>query len=294
MKSIIGMTVLFSASVLAGCVGDEGADSSDETRAALVAPSILADPTAFRFVDLDLRDPHVFVSFLGCRDVTDTPFFGFSVNGQIATSIGTDSDADGLLDFSPLVVFRPLDPATETGAADVLTGACTAADPSTCSAGDATVASVAVTNTATGACLAALEGTTGNYTPAITSPTDACFSTSTATLQLMLAQIPITLSNAQVAAEYSGDPATGLVDGLLRGFISEADADATVLPATLPLVGGRSLSSLLPGGTGNCSTRNDKDTVDGVTGWWFYLNFTAQQWAWTDPPPADPTEPTEP
>ena len=60
---------------------------------------------------MDLRDPHVYVIVLGCRDVTDTALLGFSVNGRLQTSIQTDADVppDGLLDLSTLIEFLPLD-----------------------------------------------------------------------------------------------------------------------------------------------------------------------------------------
>jgi hypothetical protein len=280
MTKLLVAPVLF-ALVATGCAGRDAEPGED-----LVSDEewlALADvPTAFRFTDLDIRDPHTRVRFLGCRDVTDTALLGFSVNGQIATSIGTDDDADGNYDFSPLLVFRPLDQSGVSTPLDVVTGACTAVEPTTCSTGGGTPLVTDATNTATGTCLAPVAGTTSGYNPAVTSPTDSCFTSGEGTLQLVLADIPITLTHTQVAAEYGGDPATGLVDGLLRGFISEAQADATVLPSTLPLVGGKPLSSLLAGGTGNCATTSDKDTVDGVVGWWFYLNFSAQPVAWVD------------
>jgi hypothetical protein len=50
--------------------------------------------------------------------------------------------------------------------------------------------------------------------------------------------IPIPLQDVQVGATYVGNPATQLTNGLMRGFISETDADNTILPASLPLVGG--------------------------------------------------------
>jgi hypothetical protein len=273
MRKLLVATLVLST----GCMGGEADQVTDQR-----GLELLDEPTAFRFVDLDLRDPHIRVRFLGCRDVTDTALLGFSVNGQIASSLTTDDDADGDLDFSPLLVFRPLDQGAETSSVDVLTGACTATDPTSCSSGGATPTPSTATNTAVGTCLSPLAGTTSGYSPAITSPADSCFSTDEGTLNLVLADIPITLTNTRVAAEYSGDPATGMVDGLLSGFISEAVADATILPNTLPLVGGRPLSSLLAGGTGNCATTSDKDTVNGVVGWWFYLNFTAQTVPWVD------------
>ena len=78
-----------------------------------------------------------------------------------------------------------------------------------------------------------------------------------------------------VRATFVGLPAQGLVNGLLRGFISETDADNTIMPASLPLVGGQPLSALLAGGTNNCAPHSDIDINQGVSGWWFYLNFSA-------------------
>lgn len=37
-----------------------------------------AQSDSFRISEMNLRDPHVFVDFLGCRDITDTPLVGFS------------------------------------------------------------------------------------------------------------------------------------------------------------------------------------------------------------------------
>jgi len=51
---------------------------------------------------------------------------------------------------------------------------------------------------------------------------------------------------------------------------------------TLPVLGTRTLSSLLPGGTGNCSPRDDRDMNGADRGWWFYLNFTAPRVTWVD------------
>jgi len=106
------------------------------------------------------------------------------------------------------------------------------------------------------------------------------------TLMLMLAGVTITLEDARVAATYTGNPATGLTTGFVRGFISETEAQSITLPATLPLVGGQTLSAILPGGMGNgCANRgDDRDTgPDGTTrGWYFYINFTAPRTPYMD------------
>jgi cysteine-rich repeat protein len=239
-------------------------------------------PTAFRFSDLDLRDPHVWVSFLTCNDVTDNSLAGFSVNGQIQTQIQTDGNADGFLDLSPTLVFRPFSQTAATMPVELHFATCTAPMSSTtCTAtsGGMVVMGTA-TNQTTGTCLAPLPGTTRPYTPAIATPTAPCFVSNAVTLTINIGGIPITLHDAQVAARYVGNPATSLSNGLLRGFISEADANATIIPASFPLVGGKPLSSLLAGGSGACPSFSDKDTDNGVVGWWFYLNFPATKVPW--------------
>ena len=248
-------------------------------------------PSAFRFADLDLRDPHVFVDFLGCRDVTDNGLLGFSVNGELQTNIQGDGDNDGELDLSPTLVFRPL---AQTNAAttplELYFADCTAPMASTmCSPGTQPPIAVMATTSTTMTCLTPVAGTTMfPYTPTITTTTVPCFSTGATTVTFDLSGIAITLTDARIAATYSGTPAQQLLNGLLIGFISEADANATIIPASFPLVGGKPLSTLLPGGDPpgpdkNCSTHSDKDTNNGVVGWWFYLNFRATRAPWTEP-----------
>jgi hypothetical protein len=116
----------------------------------------------------------------------------------------------------------------------------------------------------------------------------AVFRCSTWNGDVSLAGIPVTLTDTQIAATYVGSPATNLANGLMRGFISEADANATVIPNSFPLVGGQALSVLFPGGDPagpgiNCASWSDKDTNNGVVGWWTYLNFSATQVPFTDP-----------
>ena len=79
-----------------------------------------------------------------------------------------------------------------------------------------------------------------------------------------------------------------MIDGVIRGFLTEATADATVIPLSLPLVGGKKLSIMLPGGTPtgtkNCALHDDRDTYNGQEGWWFYVNFTAVRVDWQSAP----------
>jgi len=236
-----------------------------------------AASTGFRMSTLAFRDPHFFMNFIGCRDITDTPLAGFSVNGKIQTDLTSDSNpADSLLDLSELIVFTPLDQNAATGTLQFVTGQCTTPSAGVqCQPGSGSVTTFTYHNQTSGLCLAPLAGTTSSYTPSITSPTDNCFVTDVGTLTLALAGLPMTLQSARIGGVYSGAPATGIVNGLIMGFLAKADADATILPASMPLIGGLPLSSLLPGGAGNCSTHSDVDIASGVPGWWVYLNFVA-------------------
>lgn len=250
------------------------------------------EAVAFRITDLDLRDPHVYIDFLGCRDVTDQLFFGFAVNPALQTAVQTDDDMDGELDLSLVLRFDPLHPAAATTGLEFIEAVCTAPEATTTCVPDAmgtTVTSTANNTLAPmmpASCLGAIAGTTRPYSPAISTPGGPCFASDAESITVSLSGIPVTLSDARIAARYVGSPATNLVSGLIRGFISEADADATILPMDLPLIGGSPLSFVLPGGdppgnnNANCRNASNHDDKDvgpgGVTGWYFYLNFTAR------------------
>lgn len=261
---------------------DDGNMNNTDACANNCTPNIV--PTAFRFQTLSLRDPHAFASVIGCNDITDS-FFGQAVNQQLATNMNNDGDMDGFLDLSPTLVFRPLTQGgTATSPLEINFANCTPPVGSTsCSAGSDPPILVTATNQTTGTCLGILTGTVRPYSPAVTTTSAPCFASNAATVSFNLAGVQITLQDARVAATYAGNPATSMVNGLLRGFISEADADATIFPAGLAVVGGKPLSQFLRGGTGSCATGSDKDTHNGVVGWWFYLNFTAPRATWTGP-----------
>lgn len=241
--------------------------------------------TAFRIGDLDLRDPHVYVNvpIFGCRDVTDTPFAGFSVNDVLQTAIQTDEDGDGLLDLSQMQLFQPY--ATDgSGEIEITSGACLGPYQAPDCLRDPEAPSViaAYQTQSVGQCLTFTPGTARPYAPAITSPSAICFASTPQDMTLTLPFGTIQLRDAQFGATFAVDP-NSHENGLMRGFLSEADADAILLPADFPLVGGQPLSSLLPGGTNNCAVHSDKDTHKGVTGWWFYFNYVAYRSTWEEP-----------
>jgi hypothetical protein len=228
-----------------------------------------------RTTSLRVRDPHFFVSpGLGCFDITDNDLLGqpnTSINNQINANFNNDANMDGSLDASTLWLF----PSTIAGSIqryDSAAGACSAPVASTTCAYPSISAAdtYLVISTGTNQCFEPITGTTGGYTPAVASVGTPCFITSNkAVSQFDFNGISLPLYGVKSAGAAAANAPGGRV--MFRGFLRETDANAAIIPATVPLVGGRPISVLLAGGTGNCSTRNDKDMLDGVAGWWFYL-----------------------
>ncbi|MDQ3033211.1 MAG: DUF4215 domain-containing protein [Myxococcota bacterium] len=238
-----------------------------------------ATPTAFRVSAMTLRDPHAFTSvFFSCLDITS------NLNTQLGNAITMDgSDPDTTLDLSIVHVFRPLDQRDgRTTPGHITFPDCTAPMSSTmCTLPAGAMQTAAdATNTAVGTCLAALPNTTTTGWDSPNTVMGPCYVSNIGDLTINLSSIPVILRQTSVAATYSGAPATQLISGLIRGFLTEADANATTIPGTVTLVGGMPLSAVLPGGAGCCrgstTAGREMDTLaDGTRGWWFYLNFTA-------------------
>jgi hypothetical protein len=267
--------LLACAAASAGCMDtDPGTDlSSTEDEVATKTTG----PTAFRLTKVNVRDPHVFVGASGaCADMTSQL--------DVAINLGLDmAGVRGLLFPTPVLVFRPLTPRARTSALEVHNARCAApANRATCSAGLLAPWRSTVSNASSGTCLEPVRGTTSNYRPAIQSPSGSCFANNEGDLLLRIPGGWVTLHHARVGGTYLGANAHKIKDGLLRAFLTEADADAIVLPATLPVVGGKSVSALLGGGRGGCGPRADKDVVDGIPGWWLYINFDASQVPWRE------------
>ncbi len=248
----------------------------------------LAPAEVFRLSDLDLRDPHLYVSpGFGCFDFTDqdVPLFpGSAFNGQLQAAITGDSQPDGLLDSSYLLEFRPFAEAAAAVRLDLGSGLCTAPMAGTSCAPDP--ASLPQTATydglAAGSCLAALAGTTYlPYTPEVATVAGPCFVSAPRRVVFDLNGVSLPLSDLQIAGDWTATPVSGFATGLMRGFLSEAEAANVLLPASLPIVGGEPITVLLPGGAGNCAAHDDRDNLNGVSGWWFYFNFPAAAVAWT-------------
>jgi hypothetical protein len=228
-----------------------------------------------RVTGMWLRDPHVFLNIFGtCYDATDTTPFNVSLNGTLNASLTADTTpADGFLDLSPLVVFRPLDPSAATTPISFdLDAKCTAPVASTSCGPGASSFSATATNQSSGVCLDTVAGTTSGYTPAVATPSGQCFASDSQTLLISLQGVTLTLYNAQLGGVYDG---ANIDNGLIRGFLLESDAAKTTVP--IPVLGNQTLSAILGGGPGACGGTNDPDTLNGQAGWWFYLNYTATE-----------------
>ena len=237
--------------------------------------------TLLRSSTQKLRDPHFFAPIAPpafCPDITDNDVLGqpnTSVNNQIAATLNTDGNGDGFLDASPLWQFQSALSGLSVRRMDNANGQCTAPLATmTCTTPQTTtVSSYALLSSGADQCFSAPAGTTGGYTPAVLSVQAPCFySPEIAQANLEFNGLVVPLYRVRTAGAFGAAGAGGLV--MTRGFLRETDANAILIPASIPLIGGRPLSALLKGGQGSCAPGNDKDLLDGVSGWWFYLEST--------------------
>jgi len=243
------------------------------------APVASSTATAFRFNRLMLADPHLWFGQGDlCFDITD------SVNTVATNVLEVDGSkpADGLLDGSIALVFHPFDPSPGKAlAVDLEVPVCTA--PATSSTCTATAATPKYDMTATvqtsGDCLELIDGTV-SAKPAPVVPSAPCFGTASTTIKLNFLGADITLADAQGAASWDGDR---LDVGLIRGFLSLADAEAIVID--IPGFLTAPLAHFLYGG-GSCHDSQisgdhpmgDMDVgPDGEMGWYVYVTFSAEK-----------------
>ncbi|MDX2169252.1 MAG: hypothetical protein SF182_19435 [Deltaproteobacteria bacterium] len=265
-----------------------GTETSTPSPTATLVPA-----DAFRIDSLSLRDPHLFVDVGICLDVTNgNAFLGTSANAQIDTLLNTDDDGDGNLDLNLLALFRPQTQPPAAGAAlDIAIAQCTTPVGSEVCSEDPEnpfASGPAYTNQASGTCLAPIAGTSGinnnnatPYAPALVTSTAPCFSTAGTTIAFPIGLFTIPLQDVHAAATWVGSPpSTQIINGLLYGFLSQADASNVNLP---PELGGAPITSFLPSGAA-CPGHTAKDIgPGGQPGWYFFLNFTAHKVVWTGP-----------
>ncbi|TDR48795.1 hypothetical protein DFR29_101419 [Tahibacter aquaticus] len=237
-------------------------------------------PTAFRLGALQLRDPHVFVRVpLGpttlCTDATDLPSVG--LNAQIATSLAADENADGRLDSSALLLFRPLLSDGRSAQTLSVAGDCSVATPTQCLAAANATPSLrsyrAFALSGSDHCLEALAGTTSNWgsAAAVPAPGGNCYATTAADLVLDTGSLQIPLYDTAFGAPLPA-PGGSTGGGLMRGFLRASDAALIPIPLNGTTV---TLASVLPGGAGSCraNVSGGIDTWRGESGWWFYFEY---------------------
>lgn len=261
--------LLCCAAAFAAFSGPLSAQSFDRIFRATFDPP----PSVFRTTELTLVDPHLYVTvFFQCSDLIS------QINDQIRIPLTTDGNADMLYDSSPLTLFRPLDQNSIGFGVETAEGDCTlpmAGNPTACDMNRNSIPqSTTYSTLSSGQCSGVVPGSASVYTPAIQVPSAPCFQTAERTIRVDFGGVAVDLIAASSAAAFNASPATQLNNGLIRGFLSESQANNVTI--TLPIIGPRVLSSLLPGGTGSCNNiANGKDSYLGQSGWWFYLNSTS-------------------
>lgn len=237
---------------------------------------------AYRISALSLRDPHLFVEvdfgFPLCLDATDSPGFDLpGFNEIINETINEDSTDDGFLDASPLLVFSPVGWPSGPGRLRLADGECTAPAAGTSCVIQGESPGVGIDSRSEGLCRGPLKGTVRPYNPPVSGIEGPCFAGPAQTLELALDDLLLGLNAASISGSWQGLDDGQIAPGLLRGFMAEKVADALLIPEEIDLIGGQPLSSLLPGGAGNCNSGDDRSEFDGVMGWWFYFEYQAEQ-----------------
>jgi cysteine-rich repeat protein len=290
---------------------DDGNSMSGDGCSSTCTTEMAVPPTGFRLTNLDLISPRIVADIIlfGCRDVTQTPVLGFSVNGALDTAIQPMSSG-GDYGLHIVDVMRPLNPAAASTPTELhLDAVCNETPtPDACMAdpmpdpvlSNANNQSVGNCFTPVAADVNTRVGTPATYAPTANTVSAPCFVSDEESLTVTLSGIEIPLERARVAATYSGSPATRFVSGVVIGFLSETAAADVILPMDLPVVGGDSLYEHLQAGNrsvvdsagttipdacnvGGGMSEDDAD-MDGATrGFWFYLNFEAELITWSEP-----------
>ncbi len=220
----------------------------------------------YRVNSIAIADPHFYDPILCAADITDM------VNTQLNDGVTMDTDNDGNLDLNLMLLFNPLDQAGSGGDTDFATGECKVPleDPFCNFGADGTSTPTTYAN-ADGCLTPDPAHLSHGDIPQVPGP---CFTTGVLdTYTLSLGDFSLPLQMLEISATYEGDPATDMTNGVLRGFLTEEDAENTVLPEDIPVVGGRPIADLL------CK-EDEKDDLNGTSGWWMYVRFTGNAATW--------------
>ncbi len=255
-------------------------------------------PAAFRWRTFGIADPEVYatngeVCGAALNQIILKPVLNKTSRGDKPDSL-VDADAlDGLVDIGFVVKFSPIAQGDgESTEGEFVVSDCNVIEPAPSAAGgptpcspsvinDPARASFTLTTQASGTCLEPLPGTTDFPVPTVEAGDNGCFVSDPFDVTISLGSVvSIPLTDARIAAQWQEDPATGLENGLVSGFISEADAEAIVID--FAAIQGQTLAQTLsPLNEPPCNHRDEKD---GVVGWWVYFKFSAEPVPWQGNP----------
>ncbi len=263
-------------------------------------------PASFRWNKFELTDPTFYAILFGGPGGACSPANG-SLNGVLNSTVNGDSPPapvtlppkDGLIDLGFEINLFPLsqnDGATYEGTFQSVT--CNGGEkPLDCAEVDgANVLEFSAMSSTTDDCLGVVpDSTTSDPGPQpVTAGSAACFVGGPESFTINLGTtIAIPLIDVRLAAEFDADPAENMVNGMVRGFLTEEAGQAAVIDEALgPPFGGFSLAQLLQpeayGEEGACGGASyfpppvaDQDMLeDGTVGWWFYLKFEGEPTVW--------------
>jgi len=94
----------------------------------------------------------------------------------------------------------------------------------------------------------------------------------------------LTLVDARIAGGYNDATIPDRIEGLLRAFLTDANAQKCVVPKnSLLCESPKNLYDILREEEDACGDDADRDVRDGVGGWWFYINYAATRAHWSAP-----------
>ena len=228
----------------------EGTDTSDTTGTEV-------GDGDYRLNSIAVLDPPIALGPVSANEIA---------SNLLTESLTTDDDADGNLDLSFVLQFRPLDQTDGASEAFAFANALCSAPQETasCDLLSDTMLQETTYTSSSGQCYAADPGNlSGAMIPATEGP---CFLAESDSITIRAGLFDLPLENVRVAATYVGDPAGNLVSGNIEGLVTTASADEVVVE----------VEGLYDGPLSGLLSEEDQDGG----GWVFHLSFTAVPTEW--------------
>ena len=249
---------------------DADADTLDDADSGTTPPEI----SAFRIVEMALRDPHMHTFALGvvCDDVTEETIVGEPGVNEVLFG-GLNTEVEGQYAQSVVLLLEDFAFGTTRTANGTVIGAICEPAASCTSDPEASGLTMEFTQRTIGDCLvpAETELSSVDYQPVPPTVSAPCIVGTAAEWRVPTSDFEIPLVDVEIAATFASG--RELNPGLIRGFLRRADAEAVVPSSAFrQAFGGGTLEDLLAGTIGNCAQHNDTDG----DGWWFYIAFQAE------------------